>query len=287
LPINDICMDQSSLWRVCLREHTRFLDSLRQNIYRPYVDGFKVTGLSPDKVPTLPELNQSIASTGWELVFVPGFIPSRTFFEYQARKQLPLARNLRSLEDAAYSPQPDMFHDLLGHVPQVFCPIVSELCVAIGRSALEFPETRNEREQYAAELELSTLLAHGCTDQFKLQRAEQRVDECKRRTAAAPDPFDLLIRFYLWTIEFGVVRASDGPQVVGAGLLSSRDECIRVISGGTPLRRFDESAFQHAINFSGYQDQLFVLDELGQAFELLQRLLDSTATRRSSNLIAA
>jgi phenylalanine-4-hydroxylase len=83
-----------------------------------YIEGISRVGFVADKIPRFDETNAALRSyTGWELVVVPGLIPDKDFFELLANKRFPASTWLRKLSKLDYLEEPDMFHDVFGHVP--------------------------------------------------------------------------------------------------------------------------------------------------------------------------
>lgn len=83
-----------------------------------YIDGIERVGFVADRIPEFDETNRSLSKyTGWELVVVPGLIPDKDFFELLSNKKFPASTWLRKLSELDYLEEPDMFHDVFGHVP--------------------------------------------------------------------------------------------------------------------------------------------------------------------------
>lgn len=83
-----------------------------------YIKGIERVGFVADKIPRFEETNKLLRFyTGWELVVVPGLIPDKDFFELLANKKFPASTWLRKLSELDYLEEPDMFHDVFGHVP--------------------------------------------------------------------------------------------------------------------------------------------------------------------------
>lgn len=83
-----------------------------------FLTGAEAVGLNRDHVPDLREVNSRLAlMTGWEAVPVHGFIPAADFFACLAERKFPTTITIRSLDRLDYIPEPDIFHDVFGHVP--------------------------------------------------------------------------------------------------------------------------------------------------------------------------
>jgi phenylalanine-4-hydroxylase len=77
------------------------------------------------------------AATGWEIVAVPGLIPEHAFFSLLASRRFPVTVWLRRPEEFDYIVEPDVFHDLFGHVPLLFNPVFADYMQAFGRGGLK------------------------------------------------------------------------------------------------------------------------------------------------------
>lgn len=83
-----------------------------------YLEGADTLNLSPDRIPSLKELSHIFNSiTGWKVARVPGLIHEQNFFEMLRRKVFPSTDYIRGKEELDYTPAPDLFHDIFGHMP--------------------------------------------------------------------------------------------------------------------------------------------------------------------------
>ena len=83
-----------------------------------YLDGLKAVNFTADKIPNFNETNAVLRKlTGWELAVVPGLIDDDLFFQLMADRKFPASTWLRKMEELDYLQEPDMFHDVFGHVP--------------------------------------------------------------------------------------------------------------------------------------------------------------------------
>jgi phenylalanine-4-hydroxylase len=96
----------------------RVLPDLERHAAREYLEGFEVIGLQRDRLPNLAEITRRLGPrTGWSSTPVSGFLPGPAFFEMLANRLFPTTTWLRSRESIEYTPEPDIFHDVFGHVP--------------------------------------------------------------------------------------------------------------------------------------------------------------------------
>ncbi|MGJ2639831.1 hypothetical protein ACR8HR_23040, partial [Salmonella enterica subsp. enterica serovar Paratyphi A] len=88
-----------------------------------FIDALPSLGAS-DRIPRFEEVNERLyQATGWELVGVPGLIPDVPFFTLLANRKFPVTDWIRTPEEFEYIVEPDIFHDLFGHVPLLFNPV--------------------------------------------------------------------------------------------------------------------------------------------------------------------
>jgi phenylalanine-4-hydroxylase len=91
-----------------------------------------------DHIPRFDEINQRLKpATGWELVAVPGLIPERPFFELLANRRFPVTDWIRKPDEFDYIVEPDVFHDLFGHVPLLFNPVFADYVQRYGAGGLK------------------------------------------------------------------------------------------------------------------------------------------------------
>jgi phenylalanine-4-hydroxylase len=100
--------------------------------------GLDVLHLSRPGVPNLEELSEKLhARTGWQVVGVPGIVPDDVFFRHLSQRRFPAAVFIRAADQLDYLEEPDMFHDLFGHVPLLADPAVADVLQALGHLGLE------------------------------------------------------------------------------------------------------------------------------------------------------
>jgi phenylalanine-4-hydroxylase len=103
------------VWRIL---YARRMAELERTGSRIFLDGAELIGLRPDCVPDLADVNARLfPRTGWQAVPVTGFIPADQFFACLAARRFPTTITLRPRDQLDYLPEPDIFHDVFGHVP--------------------------------------------------------------------------------------------------------------------------------------------------------------------------
>ena len=94
--------------------------------------------MTPDRIPKFDDLNPILrAATGWELIGVEGLLPELTFFEHLANRRFPVTWWIRKPDQMDYLSEPDLFHDLFGHVPLLMNPVFADYMEAYGRGGVK------------------------------------------------------------------------------------------------------------------------------------------------------
>ncbi len=181
---------ETHLWR----EISERLDALHvQTAAAIYREGKRALGLSSERVPQLGELERILlARSGVRLVPAEGLLHGKTYFELWGDRIMPCTQFLRHDDQPEYTPEPDVIHDVIGHVPPLMDPEYASLIELIGQAA--------------------------------------------RR--ATPDQLEELVRFYWFTIEFGLLEEAGEVRVLGAGILSSIGETEHYLSGDARIVDF-------------------------------------------------
>src|SRR5271168_1307454 len=123
--------EQHAVWAELVR---RRMPQLSQHACQEYLDGFHQIGLREDIIPNLTEVNKRLGPrTRWNATPVSGFLPPDAFFEMLATRQFPTTTWLRSRDSLEYTPEPDIFHDVFGHVPMHAHPVFAGFLQEYGR----------------------------------------------------------------------------------------------------------------------------------------------------------
>ena len=207
-----------------------------------FIDALPQLGAS-DVIPRFEDVNERLfKATGWQLVGVPGLIPEVPFFTLLADRKFAVTDWLRTPAEFDYIVEPDIFHDLFGHVPLLFEQRYADHIQAYGKGALK-----------------AHALEHG--------------------PEPVPGAVEMLSRLYWYTIEFGLTRderAGGQIRAYGAGLLSSPGELAYCMQSAKPRHL----ALQHTGDLLGcmassykidsYQQQYFVIDSFDTLRSLTQ-----------------
>jgi phenylalanine-4-hydroxylase len=106
---------------------------LRGRAAREFIENQAKFGMTPDAIPKFDDLNRVLKkATGWELIGVEGLLPELTFFDHLANRRFPVTWWIRKPEQIDYISEPDLFHDLFGHVPLLLNPVFADYMQAYG-----------------------------------------------------------------------------------------------------------------------------------------------------------
>jgi len=133
--------EQHAVWSELVR---RRIPQVEEYACREYLEGIDIIGLRRDAIPNLAAISARLEPrTGWNARPVSGFLPGAAFFEMLAARQFPTTTWLRDRDSLDYIPEPDIFHDVFGHVPMHSHPVFADflqqygsVCAAIADKAV-------------------------------------------------------------------------------------------------------------------------------------------------------
>lgn len=209
--------------------------------------GIDALCLDPNRVPKLDDVNTFLSPlTGFKAKAVSGYIPAFKFFDSLRNREFPTTITIRSSQKLDYLPEPDIFHDIAGHVPMHTDPAFADTLVKFGDCA-----------HTAAEL-VKNIKDHG--------------EQVRRLTSI----IKAMARFFWFTIEFGLMKDSKGRglKAYGSGLLSSFGELSHSIESPS-VQRFPiqlEWVINQYFEIDHYQPLLFYVDSFDHLFSLVDEL---------------
>jgi phenylalanine-4-hydroxylase len=117
-----------------------------------FSQGLKALGICAETIPHLENVNSRLRKlTGWEGVPVEGLEEGASFYDMLAQRKFPIGNFIRDEKDLSYTPAPDIFHDLYGHLPFFVDPQYAEFCQEYGRQASKYkndPKILQEFERF-------------------------------------------------------------------------------------------------------------------------------------------
>ena len=212
-----------------------------------FLQGISKLCLDPKRVPRLEDVNKFMAPlTGFRAKPVSGYVPAFLFFDCLRSREFPTTITIRDGSTLDYLPEPDIFHDIAGHVPM-------HTDKAFADALVRFGDCARTAAQIVAEIK----------------------DE-KEKVRRVTSVFKALARFFWFTVEFGLMRGRKPGEVkvYGSGLLSSFGEIAHSVDS-PDVQRFPiqlEWVVNQYFEIDHYQPLLFVVDSFDHLFHLVGEL---------------
>lgn len=212
-----------------------------------FLAGIEALCFNPDRVPRLEDVNEFLCPlTGFQAKAVSGYIPAFLFFDRLRNREFPTTITIRSSKNLDYLPEPDIFHDIAGHVPMHTDKAFADTLVKFGDCA-----------HTAAEI----------------VRGIKNHDEQLRRLTSI---IKAMARFFWFTVEFGLMKDAKGKglKVYGSGLLSSYGEIAHSMES-PDVQRYPiqlEWVINQSFEIDHYQPLLFYVDSFDHLFSLVDEL---------------
>lgn len=126
--------EEHRTWRTLFERQTKLLPGRACDAF---VQGMKRLPIGPGEIPDFRKLSDVLAkATGWQVVAVPGLVPDEVFFEHLANRRFPAGQFIRRPEQLDYIEEPDVFHDVFGHVPMLMHRTLADFIQAYGAGGL-------------------------------------------------------------------------------------------------------------------------------------------------------
>jgi phenylalanine-4-hydroxylase len=237
--------------------YSRIQDRWQRYANPKFLEGVAKLNLDPNRVPRIEEINRFLSPlTAFAAKPVSGYIPAFTFFDCLRNRDFPTTITVRDSSKLDYLPEPDMFHDVAGHVPMHTDKVFADTLVRFGECALS-----------------AALSVQGLKDkELQAHRARSIIRG--------------LARFFWFTVEFGLIRSGKEVKAYGSGLLSSYGELAHSIES-PEVQRFPiqlEWAINQHFEIDHYQPLLFIVDSFDHLFSLVDQLEDWLKQGKLDNL---
>ena len=226
--------------------YARIQDRWQRYANPKFLEGVAKLNLDPKRVPRIEELNTFLSPlTGFKAKPVSGYIPAFIFFDCLRNRDFPTTITVRDLTTLDYLPEPDMFHDVAGHVPMHTDKAFADTLVRFGECAVS-----------------AAMVIQQLKDK-EVQRERAR------------SIIKALARFFWFTVEVGLIRdGKKGLKVYGSGLLSSYGEIAHCIES-PEVQRYPvqlEWIVNQYFEINRYQPLLFIIDSFDHLFSLVDEL---------------
>lgn len=234
--------DNHTAWREL---YARMLPRWEKYANAHFLKGIANLCLDPTRVPRLSDVNTFLNPlTGFSARAVSGYVPAFLFFDSLRQRAFPTTVTIRRADKLDYLPEPDIFHDIAGHVPMHTDKAFADTLVRFGECA----RTASERA-----LDIK-------------DKAEQR--------RVLSSVIQAMARFFWFTVEFGLMKEPGGMKVYGSGILSSFGE-IEYAVESPHAQRFPaqlEWIINQSFEIDHYQPLYFYVDSFDHLFSMVDEL---------------
>jgi phenylalanine-4-hydroxylase len=207
-----------------------------------FLKGIEALNLPGDRIPRLTDINLRLEPlTGFQAKPVSGYVPGFLFFDCLRRREFPTTITIRDRNRMDYLPEPDIFHDVAGHVPMHTDRAFADVLVRFGDCA-------------HTAVELTAMIG-------------DHAERVRRLT----NIIKAMSRFFWFTVEFGLMRGKQGVVAYGSGLLSSYGELQHAIES-PEVQRYPvqlEWLINQVAEIDHYQPLLFIVDSFDHLFGLV------------------
>lgn len=234
--------ENQEAWR---RLYARILPRWRKYAHPKFLEGVEKLVLDPANIPRLEDVNRFLKPlTGFSAKAVSGYVPAYVFFDCLRNRAFPTTITIRDVAQLDYLPEPDIFHDVAGHVPMHTDRRFADVLARIGEVAQE-----------------AARLVGGMADKSEQVRRMNSIIKA-------------MARFFWFTIEFGLMRDGNRVCVYGSGLLSSFGEIAHCLESPA-VQRYPfqlEWVINQYFEIDHYQPLLFIVDSFDHLFSQVDEL---------------
>ena len=247
--------ENQETWR---QLYARILPRWERYAHPKFMVGVENLALPAERIPRLDEINQFLSPlSGFVSKAVAGYVPAYVFFDCLRTRNFPTTITIRDSATLDYLPEPDIFHDVAGHVPMHTDRQFSDVLVRFGEVA-----------------------------RFAAQRAQAMQGDRHTQLACLESNIRAMARFFWFTVEFGLMRSGKDLKVYGSGLLSSFTEIAHCVESDF-VQRYPlqlEWVVNQYFEIDHFQELLFVVDSFEHLFSLVDQLEDWLAQGKLDNV---
>ncbi len=215
--------EENKTWQYLFQRQIQILEG---RAVPEYIEGLKKLNFSPDAIPQIPDVNRILKEySDWQVQPVKCAISSKEFFTLLSNANFPVATFIRRWEDIDYITEPDIFHELFGHIPLYTVSNYSNFVKSYAKLALSFPEK----------------------------------------------DWNLFLRLFWFTVEFGLIQTRDGLRIYGGGILSSYSETLSCLQRDESLRVYFDpvSVLRTPYRIDILQNIYYVIQDFQDLFGLI------------------
>ena len=269
-------IDQAS-WRFIMRLSKQHYS---QHAHEKYLNGLMETGISIEEIPRISDMDKKLERFGWRAVPVTGFIPPSIFLEFLSLSIMPIACDMRKLENIDYTPTPDIVHEAAGHAPIIADPHYASYLHKFGEISRRAIFAKEDLEVYEAIKHLSEVKESPKSSAQDIDKAQVRLDKAVESVQYVSEA-SMLSRLGWWSIEYGLFKKDDQYLIYGAGLLSSVSEGYNCLLDQN-VRKIPLTIDCVNVDYdiTKPQPQLFYTEDFKELEDVIDQLAEKMAYRR-------
>ncbi len=270
----DFSDEDHETWSIFFREIETMFQRFPTLVHPFYRENFGSLKAFRTRIPTLQQINQILKPIGWKAKYVNGYEPSWEIARLLAAHTLPISRSIRQRSQVFFANEPDLIHDIFGHIPSLLNREYRRILALWAKAASNETVSQVDLAHY----HLNKLIAQSQDNVPKasidqLTSAAKLVDNFIKSRPTATQIYD---KAYFWIFEFGVVEHLGQRAVLGAGLLSSLTEFAHFATCATETIPFSIDTILAPTNISSSQNAYLVVDSAAQYRKVLNTLAEST-----------
>ena len=125
---------EHAVWKTLFERQSRLLPGRACD---EFLEGMRLLPIGAEQIPDFRRLSEVLMRhTGWQVVAVPGLVPDEVFFDHLANRRFPAGQFIRKPHELDYLEEPDVFHDVFGHLPMLMNPVIADFVQAYGLGGL-------------------------------------------------------------------------------------------------------------------------------------------------------
>jgi phenylalanine-4-hydroxylase len=196
---------------------------------------------------------------------------------------MPLSRSIRSPEEVFFGREPDLLHDLFGHLPSLMNGDYRRLLSQWAHVASRQPVTETDRAHY--HLNKIIVQSHDRVPDGLFAHLTVASERLTQFVASRPTRCAIFDKLYFWIFEFGVIENSGRREILGAGLLSSLSEVQNFALGNTRIKRLSVDTILSPYNISSCQNEYFAAFDVSHYRDIISAVIKTFAPRRNSEVV--
>lgn len=279
--------EEHAIWMLLLTQLKQNLVEFHAQIHPDYFDGFKNLAFTVNNIPDIQWLNQQLASIGWTACFVRGFVPAKYYVQLLANCIFPISSHIRKKSFIKHSPSPDFIHDILGHLPMLFCPQYRHFIQRWAKAATQTPVMLLDELLFEHNDALIKIKESPLATDVGIIKAETKLLQIQQQLQTSPTPLSQLTKLYVWSNEYGLLKTKDTLAIFGAAIMSSSDEIEAIVKGHTTIVTLDWSTIENDVDYTSVQRTLYAADSFTLYEHLLDKLTANSAIQNDQVKVSA